>query len=226
MRWMLVYLFFAALLASFAAHSPHPPAATSTTSITPAVALARAGVHLEKLLAAGVQPTEFVTIVSAARDYLTSNEARWHAADQSLSDARDTRDIAEREGAPSRIEAARLAVMQQETHRGQVQGELFAVVSGTLDTRVSTRLSRIRLNAREWPLPTKYLIKDRNEGEWIRLRDALSEVADAQSGLRSANPSSLATVAAADADAETVAAATALQEIAAARQAWREALRP
>lgn len=230
MRWMLITLSLAMILASWLglanihAHARPAPAA-STTAISPAVALPRAGVDVEKLLAAGVQPEQFGGIVIAARDYLEANEVRWQAADQALSNARDALDLAVREGNPANIEAARAALAQQEDSRAQVQSELFIVISGSLDSAVGVRLGRVRANLSQWPLPTKYLVKDRTETEWIRLRDALAEVAEAQAGQRNANPDAIVAVVAADADPETTAAALALQGIPAARQAWRAAMR-
>jgi hypothetical protein len=227
---MLFMLSVAAMLASLvglaSAHAARarPAAMVIPTTISPAVALPRTGIDVEKLLAAGVQPVQFEGIVNASRDYLAENEARWQAADQALSDSREALELAVQEGEPANIEAARALLAQREAARAQVQNELFTVVSGLLDAAVGARLGRVRANLDQWPLPTKYLVRDRTEAEWIGLRDSLAEVAEAQSAQRSANPDALSVVAAADSDPETVAAAAALQEIAAARLAWRNAM--
>lgn len=204
---------------------PHTINNVSPT-LSPSIALPRAGINVEQLLAAGVRVDQFRDIFVLTRDYLTSNAARWHLADQTFSAARAALELASKNGVAEEIQTARSTFVQAESNRTLIHSELFAVVAGSLETTVAARLHRVHANAGRWRLPTKYFVKDRDEAAWIRLRDAITEVTEAQSSQRSPNPDALALVAAADADVETAAAALALENLSNARQAWKQAMRP
>lgn len=192
-------------------------AATSEPSEIPYF-LARAGVTLERLLAAGVSPSDFEEVVESIDDYCVSNLHRWRAAEAGLAAAQAQLRAAELSG--EGVEEARGAVAEAITVRRALLAELIELIGVASNEPTQDRLSLIYANANRWRLPLKYLVVERDEGEWTNLRDALSEYEDAARQGFDAPDWAEQVVLDADAVTATLNADAALRDVAEARTAW------
>ncbi len=183
--------------------------------------LARAGVTLERLLAAGVSPSEFQEVVESIDGYCVSNIDRWRAAETALAGAHAQLRTAESSG--EGIDEARGAVAEAMLLRQDLLAELIELIGVTTNEQTQDRLTLIYANADKWRLPLKYLVVERPEAEWTALRDAISESEDATRQGFDVPDWAEQLLLSADAVTATLNADTALRDVAEARTAWRAA---
>lgn len=184
-----------------------------------AVLLHRLGLTPEALTAAGLNTTETRSTLAAALAYqfgpdITSltkqlNQARQQAVKPPRADQQGQTRVS--------VTHAELALKQRLDHA-------FDFVTAGLLSDQKRTLGVIRAN-QSWGLPTKYLVVERTEKDWLKLRGALGTRRSLEKGGRSlpANVSQfLATV---ESDQAVTVAATRLEaSLAATKEAWNTQL--
>jgi len=205
---------------------PPPPANTAFARV-----LLRLGLGADTLAAAGVssqQATALVTAVEGAHApaTLASRDEAFIAAKQACDRLRRT--VQGGRGSQEDVTALRTAettLADATASRDAYLASLRSSGLATLSEGQSTLVERIRAN-RIWALPTQYLVKDRSEPDWVRLRDSLASKRiseeDEEEEFAASAQSHLAAV---DAEAEVAAAKVNLDSnLAAVQIAWNLAV--
>ena len=146
-----------------------------------ATGLIRLELGPEALTAAGLSSGDTTELVQRAYSHLLENQDAVDLADLNHADAKRAFTILERtvragtadedelEAYPGIIAAFGAAASQQQT---VLAGLLDAATVGLTGAQ-RAKLDQIRLN-QEWKLPVEFLVVDREETEWVALRDALA----------------------------------------------------
>ncbi len=179
------FLGFAALMLGFpiAARFMRPPAANPSEPVSPVieVAMLRAGLTPEALASSGVDSNEAAALVSKFQGAFDADPAALSNADQAYGKLRVETDSLRRKvqsGLASQGEVDELKTIAAEfeaaeAKREDVLNDLFAAATAGLAPDELATLQAIRANA-HWSLPSEFLVAEREQEEWVKLRDALS----------------------------------------------------
>ncbi len=145
------------------------------------VTLLRAGLSPEALAAAGVSSGSISSALSAAAQSLAGSPDALVTADAAYATARVNSDRLERliqsgkghEQEVAAYQAAKTTLATAETERQAVLDGIFAAATANLSSAQRTALTNLRANA-SWNLPKEFLVVNRDQAEWVRLRDALA----------------------------------------------------
>jgi hypothetical protein len=196
------------------------------------VGLHRAGVTPERLAAAGVLHSDISTLVSAGRVYLTLHQIMLDTADTDAGTARATCDRLQRlvdsglanEADVAALEAANAALTNAMIAQNQILTGLYDAAIDGLGEPQSVALAVMKANG-TWDLPIQYLAVNRNEPQWVGLRDDLANLRIAEQLEEEPDPTCLQDVNTANADPAVSAAATNLENgLALVKQAWDVAI--
>jgi hypothetical protein len=144
-------------------------------------ALYRAGLDPEALAAAGVSPGTITTVVGDTVEHLIFNQAFIELADTAWAQSRKQcaqlkRKIQSGRATDEQVnayQAAKAAFAQAKMQRQAALGTLVNVATGDLSNNKRSTLATIRAN-RHWDLPVEFLVVDRTEAQWVRLRNCLA----------------------------------------------------
>ena len=145
------------------------------------VALRRAGIEPDALAAAGVGTTALGSLIARADTWFVASGEALQQADALLGEARVRRDELQRLVRSGLAEPADvIALAQAKTahdaalaERDSVLQALFAAATEGMDgSRVAT-LAQIHANSK-WKPPVHFLVEEREEATWLRLRDSLA----------------------------------------------------
>jgi hypothetical protein len=192
----------------------------------------RAGLGADALAAVGVSAENVAAIVAACESAHAQSPSQLADADGSLATARAQigalqRVVRSGRGSEADVQSLQTLVAQEqqaETDRAAALDALFTGATSGLTQAQRATLQAIRRN-RHWRFPVQYLMVERSEADWVRLRDALGEEHGAAPMGDSPNAAASTFLNAVRADA-TVAAATANLEAhrAGVEAAWNLAL--
>ena len=196
-------------LSSHARLYPAPIAASRPTPATTAEVsslLYRLGLSPERLAAAGIAGQQTTALIDNLRGYLDSNIDALRAADSGYASASvmvDSLERTVRAGTASREEkealtSARALRASQASSRQTLLDAAFVAATAGLDGGVVQALTLASAGAR-WDLPLPYAFAERDQTDWVNLRDALAnQRINTRHGL---DPSQEALAVIADADA-------------------------
>jgi len=144
-------------------------------------ALYRVGLQAENLAVSGASANDATTAVGAVKTGLAQNPTAIADADTRLMNAINARDPLIRKvqsglGNPDDVTALDAAVSEfnaATANRTSVLGLLFTAGTAGLSQGVATMLSKTQVNQTTWHLPLPYCVKDREQADWVTLRDAL-----------------------------------------------------
>lgn len=207
------------------ARADQPPAISRAQVV---LALTRLGCEPESLAAAGLAPSELAPLVEGVRSALAQDPARLRRADADVATKRRLLDLARQGSESDPTRSAQIAqceadVAQSIAQRDAAFAFLRAAAFAGTSTEVSARHARVVRN-RAWKLPTRFLVKDRSDEDWVSLRDALARAStDPQADLA---PALRSLIDDADRDPEVLAAALRLRPdaLAAMDAAWNAAI--
>lgn len=195
------------------------------------VALLRSGLGAEALAAAGLSAQETSSVVSAFSSAMSSQPGALEQADASYASARASKDALERKvrsGLATEQEVADLAsattaLTSADASRAHVLDGWFHAATTNLAAGKVTALSTIQANA-SWKLPTQYLVKDRDQAEWVAIRKALNNERICAKYEDEPNSDMQAALSSWRADANVAAAKSALDtNLSAVQSAWDSA---
>jgi hypothetical protein len=171
---------------------PHPTAVLPTAvmvrtalSLTPPAdfpsTLIRSGLDPKALAAAGVSSGSISSVLAAAASQINSAPTALSSADDALAAARTqvdqlTTKIQSGHGTQDDITALATANSGLATATSQRQATLdaiFSAATANLTNAQQTALATIRAN-RSWDLPLEFLTVNREQSEWVAVRDALA----------------------------------------------------
>lgn len=166
---------------------PHPPAAAATVVMPPPTpadfpsTLIRAGLDPKALAAAGVSSQSIGSLLSAATTQINSAPAALSIADTAYASARTQVDhltslIQSGHGTQEDIGSLAMANSNLASATSQRQAALDAIfnaATANLTQGQGAALSKIRSN-RSWDLPPEFLVVDRDQSQWVAVRDALA----------------------------------------------------
>lgn len=158
---------------------PEPPPAPADTAT--AATLTRVSLDPQALAAAGLGTGEVSELVNDAYAYLTQNPTALSSADADYADARRDVDALRRKaksGLASAQEVSDLATAKSDlasatSARDSALDGIFDAAVADLSQAKKDLLATIRKN-RGWGFACCYLVADRSEGDWVKLRDALA----------------------------------------------------
>jgi hypothetical protein len=176
--------------------APETPPLLAVTKGEIAVALLRAHLTPVALASAGVNASGVEDVIETAGMHLSLHASDLATADASFAAARVQVDALQRKtqsGIATQEEVAQLAtaktsLAQAEAARVSAIDALIAYATAHLSSSQRATLATIRANS-GWALPTEYLAENRQQADWVLLRDALanqkisakySEVADSK----------------------------------------------
>ena len=145
------------------------------------VALRRAGIKPDSLAATGVGTPALASLLVRADAWFIENGEALQQADAALGEARVRRDELLRLVRSGLAEPADVVALQQAkaaheaalAQRDAVLQALFAAATDGMDgSRVAT-LAQIHANSK-WKPPVHFLVEEREEATWLRLRDSLA----------------------------------------------------
>ncbi len=152
------------------------------TSQELAVALYRVGLDPDALAAAGVSPGAASGVVSNAIEHLVDNpmtlelaDAAWASSRQQCAQLR--RQIRAGLATPEQrntYPAAKIELAQLTAQRRQTLNALFETATADLGNSRRHALTAIRGN-RKWSLPIEFLLAERSDAQWVRLRNCLAD---------------------------------------------------
>jgi hypothetical protein len=201
---------------------PPPPVNTEFAGV-----LLRLDLGADALAAAGVTSAQVPALVAAieqgyspaslrSRDeaFIAAKQASehlWRLVQSGQGSAEDVSALRTAEAALASATSARV------TYLAGLRGAAL----GTVSASQAALVERIRAN-RAWGLPTHYLVKDRSEAEWVRLRDSLaSKRISAEDEEETFDASARSHLAAVDAESEIASAKVDLDStLAAVQTAW------
>ena len=146
-----------------------------------ASALIRTGLNADALAAAGISPSSVNTVVIDVLDHLGVNQMAIELADAAHADAKLQanqlkRVIQSGQATSDQITAYPVATVQLSQCKMQCQALLDDVVNTAISSLTNSQkstLAAIRAN-RQWDLPSEFLVVDREEADWVHLRDCLA----------------------------------------------------
>lgn len=146
-----------------------------------AVVLHRAGMDPDALASAGVQPAELAQVISQARTRFSVLEAALEVADGNRAETKRTVTALERlirSGRAADEDIAALAPARAARDAAEAGCRLIVTDIGEsgregMEPSVVQQVETILMN-RHWKLPTPYLVIERSEVDWVRLRNLLA----------------------------------------------------
>jgi hypothetical protein len=143
--------------------------------------LIRAGLDPKALAAGGVSSQSISSVLSAAATQINSAPTALSNADDAYATARTQVDhltsvIQSGHGTQDDIAALATAKSNLATAASQRQAAvdaIFNAATANLTNGQKTALSKIRSN-RSWDLPLEFVVVDRQQAEWVSVRDALA----------------------------------------------------
>jgi len=158
---------------------PEPPPAPADTAT--AATLTRVSLDPQALSAAGLSTGEVSELVSDAYAYLAQNPTELSSADADYADARRDVDSLRRKAKSglataeevTDLAAAKTALAAATSARDAALDGLFDAAVADLSQAKQDLLANIRKN-RGWGFACCYLVADRSEADWVKLRDALA----------------------------------------------------
>ncbi len=224
-------------VAALSAALPSVAMRTSPLLVQPATpaelagALVRAGLTPEHLAAAGVDGTRARAVYAAAEAHLEEHIGTLRGADADLAEARAEHDrllrlVQSGTGSPEDVTAlasARTTLAGAQSAADAANAGLFAAATEGLSGGEVAAVQTARTNAGAGrALATRYLLQERTEAQWRRLRDALANRRIAAA--RGEEPDQGAAGTCLDADADSATAAANLQaNLAGVQAAWEAA---
>jgi hypothetical protein len=153
----------------------------STPADFPAT-LIRAGLDPKALAAAGVSSQTVSSVLAAAATQMSSAPADLSNADASYASARtevDQLTAKIQSGQGSQDDIATLATAQTNlasatSQRQAALDAIFNAATANISNAQKTALSTIRTNRAAWDLPLEFLVVNREQSEWVAVRDALA----------------------------------------------------
>jgi hypothetical protein len=197
-----------------------------------ATALYRVGLQPENLTAGGVTVELVDDVVIGVKTWVAQSLADLTQADEAYfltisNRNRLIRLVRSGLATPEEIVACQQAIADfdaADAARKALLDQVFSAGSAALTQEVIAALARVRVNQAVWNVPLEYLVVDRRQEEWVRVRSALAnerisakygEAPDADDQTYLATARSDATVAAAKANLDT--------NLGAVRAAWEQA---
>jgi hypothetical protein len=143
--------------------------------------LLRSGLGAEALAASGVSAQETSAVVAAFASAMASKPGALEQADSAYADARVNKETLEIKvssgiGTPQDVAAlasAKATLVSAETARQDLLAEFFEDGVASLSAAKVATLTMLRTND-EWVLPVEFRVKERNQAEWVAIRDALN----------------------------------------------------
>jgi hypothetical protein len=143
--------------------------------------LYRVGLDPQALTAAGVSPSTTSTLIGDVVEHLIVNQAVIELADNAWAQSRKQcarlkRTIQGGRATDEQVnayQAAKAAFAQAGMQRHSALGALFNIATNGLNNTKRSTLTTIRAN-RQWELPVEFLVVDRTEAQWVRLRHYLA----------------------------------------------------
>jgi hypothetical protein len=203
----------AATLTAAAPSDPHEFGTAKNTTL-----LIQLGFGPEALAAAGMNASSVASFVDAALAEIDSLATQIRASDERLAAAAAAL-RASTTPAPTAVQELEDA----RTAEAALRAELTGAIASELPTAVQGRVALIRSH-RHWNIATKYLVVERTNEEWTRLRQALAAARDAAKNQRAVEPAVAALISSADAATAVAAAAEGLTGLPQFRTAWTAAV--
>ncbi len=223
----------ASKLSPSATSSPRPALFVPATNAELAVVLHTLGLDPATLAAAGVTPGETTTLVGNMRSHLSTHMDGFRSADNDCGAARNEYD--------------RLLRLVQAGLAGQEDRTAWATAPGTLSTAIAARqslrdaaftaaadglsgakvsaITTARANHASWDLLLPHMFTNREQVDWVTLRDALSNQRIAAKHGDSTDPAAQGIIMAADAQPATALARANLEaNLATVTAAWNQAV--
>jgi hypothetical protein len=184
--FLLAFPIWWAMCAAQPAPSLAPTAVLAANEPTPPpvglrVTLLRAGLSPEALAAAGVTPVAIASTLQAVTQQLAGAPNALANADVAFANARRESDRLERliqsgKGTQEDVAAyqsAKAALDAATAQRAAALDAVLTAATASLPTAQRTALLTARANA-AWNLPPEFLVVNRSQEDWVRLRDALA----------------------------------------------------
>jgi hypothetical protein len=205
-----------ALAIPFLLRTVRPVSAAARTQLTASdveVAMLRAGLGPEQLAAAGASASDAAAAVNAFENQFAMQPGLLSAADAKLASLRPEVDLLRRKvrsGLASADQIAQLPVLDQQLSKAEAERKgvldvLFASATGVLPPAQRSGLEAMRANA-HWRLPIPFLVVERSQAEWVKLRDSLSNERICAKYADPVNPELAAFLAQCQSDAQVAAA--------------------
>lgn len=146
-----------------------------------AVTMIRAGLDADALAAVGVSANGVVNVLQPAADAINNAPSALSTADAAFAAARVESDRLQRliqsgRGSSEDVTSyqTQSAVLATATSQRQsvLDGYFTAAIAG-LSSDQRTQITRLRAN-RSWNLPLEFLVVNREQAEWVAVRDALA----------------------------------------------------
>lgn len=155
---------------------PEPPAVDAL------VPLIRCGLDAQALAAAGVSANQATVIAQNAKAAMQAAPTALSAADVAFASAQAAADTLQRKiqsGRASSEEVASYASIAaaaatKKSDREAVIAALLSAGTTGLDAGTIAKLQTIRTNRAAWDLPIEFLVVNRSQADWVKLRDALA----------------------------------------------------
>lgn len=159
---------------------PAPGPAPSHAANLEVVAI-RAGLDANALAASGVSGSAATTLVQTTNQYLLEHSLELAAADEAFVNARREVDrlqdlIQTGHGSEQdlvSLQAQEAALAAAGSQRETVMAAVYSTSVVGLPNEQQAVLTKIRAN-RRWSLPLEFLVVERTEAEWVRVRDCLA----------------------------------------------------
>jgi len=202
-----------------------PPTGPTTELRT---ALLRSGLGAEALAASGASAQETSAVVAAFASAMASQPGALKQADAQYAAARVTKDELERKvrsGLATQQEVADLAsaksaLTSAEAARKHLLDGWFEDATANLGTAKVATLNAIQANG-GWELPVEFLVKQRDQQEWVAIKKALANERIAPKYGDPPDPTQQASLATWRSDASVAAAKTASASgLASVQDAW------
>jgi hypothetical protein len=191
---ILGFAFLLILIPLWWLKGPHSPASAAAAArlplpllvpLTPAdfpSTLIRAGLDAKALAAGGVSSGSVSSVLAAAATQMNSAPSDLSNADTAYASARMqvdqlTSQIQSGHGSQEDITNLATATANLATATSQRQAALDAIfnaATANLSNAQKTALATIRANRAAWDLPLEFLAVNRQQGEWVAVRDALA----------------------------------------------------
>lgn len=168
-----------AIIESDSSAGNEPPPAPPVEVLVP---LFRAGLDAEALAAAGISANHASTVALNAKALIQAAPNALANADLAYSSARSAADALQRKiqsGKATQDEIAGYPGLSaladtKKTARDAAVNSIFDAATHGLDPAAIARLQTIRTNRAAWSAPIEFLVVNRTEKEWVKLRDALA----------------------------------------------------
>lgn len=174
MWWSRVFVPPSAILAAAAAQG-------HAADVDLPVVMIRAGLDAKALAAAGVSSGSIPAVIQAANTAASEQAGALATADANYASNRATADRLQRQiqsghGNQEAVSAYQAACTARDSAATARDTALAAVITGAtagLSSGQRSALATIRAN-RSWNLPLEFLVVNREQAEWVALRDALA----------------------------------------------------